>query len=213
MPVAARDWDVFVTETLSQATEDGADTQWIESLSRHAAEKRHAAHQAATKAVLEPDFARFVIALLAWSRCGEVALRDGVADRPLEALAPAMLLGLAKKVVKRAADSDVDDAESLHALRKSAKKLRYGIEYLHGLYGHRAKRYHKRCDRLQKHLGDMNDLETATRLGTELTERGRMDLAPALGLLAHWSERRLRKLRKRVDRVRSDFGRERPFWQ
>ncbi len=59
----------------------------------------------------------------------------------------------------------------------------------------------------------MNDLETATRLGTGLTEGGRMDLVPALGLLARWSERRLRKLRKRVDHVRSDFERERPFWQ
>src|SRR4029079_16519736 len=110
----------------------------------------------------------------------------------------AMLSGLAKKAIKRAAKSDTNDAESLHALRKSIKKLRYGIEYLHGLYGHQAKRYLKRCDKLQKDLGEMNDLETATRLGTELTEGGRMDLAPALGLLAHWSQRRLASLRKRV---------------
>src|SRR5204862_1765159 len=35
----ARDWDVFVTETLSQATEDGGDAQWIDALRQHAAEK------------------------------------------------------------------------------------------------------------------------------------------------------------------------------
>src|SRR5439155_24338995 len=125
---------------------------------------------------------------------------------------PKMLGRLAKKALKRSARSDVDEAESLHELRKSAKKLRYGIEYLHGLYGDEDKAYHKRCDKLQKQLGHINDLETALRLGAELTQDGRMDLAPALGLMAHWSERRLGKLRKRVAGLRSKFEDERPFW-
>ena len=123
-----------------------------------------------------------------------------------------MLERLASKALKRAAESDADDPESLHALRKSTKKLRYGIEYLRGLYGDDAQSYHKRCDKLQKHLGRINDIETALRLGAELTEQGRTDLAPALGLVEHWSEKRLGKLGKRVDDVRSAFERERPFW-
>jgi inorganic triphosphatase YgiF len=208
----ARDWDVFVGETLRQASDDGLDGHWIGVLRDHANEKRHAAHQAATKAVLEPDFARFVLALSAWSRCGEVSFRNGMADRRLDAMAPDMLDRLAKKALKRSARSDVDDAESLHALRKSTKKLRYGIEYVRGLYGADAKAYHKHCDKLQKQLGHINDLETAVRLGAELTQDGRMDLAPALGLLAHWSEARLGKLRKRIESLRSKFERESAFW-
>jgi len=208
----ARDWDVFVTETLQAITDDGADRHWIGMLRDRAGEKRHAAHQAATKAVLEPEFARFVLALSAWSRCGDVAFHDGAGDRPLAKLAPDMLGRLASKALKRAAEAQSDDPESLHALRKSTKKLRYGIEYLRGLYGDGAKPYQKSCDRLQKRLGHINDLETALRLAAELTEQGRTDLAPALGLLAHWREPRLGKLRKRVGGVCSAFERERPFW-
>src|SRR5262249_19507890 len=105
-----------------------------------------------------------------------------------------------------------DDAESLHALRKSAKKLRYGVEYLESFYGDDAKAYHKRCNKLQKHLGRINDFETAVRLAAELTQDGRTDLTPALALLAHWSEKQLAGLREDVDRYRSKFEREPEFW-
>src|SRR5438067_3282702 len=115
---AARDWDVFVTETLPAITEDGADRHWIGMLRDRAGEKRHAAHQAATKAILESEFARFVLALSAWSRCGDVAFRDGEADRRLAELAPEVLERLASKALKRAAESDADDPQSLHAQRK-----------------------------------------------------------------------------------------------
>jgi CHAD domain-containing protein len=208
----ARDWDVFVTETLQRIADDGADRHWIAVLRERACEKQHAAHQAGTKAVLEPEYARFVLALSAWSRCGDGAFQDGEADRRLAKLAPDVLDRLAGKTLKRAAKVDSDDPESLHALRKSAKKLRYGIEYLQGLYGDDTKSYRKRCHKLQKHLGRINDLETALRLGVGLTEEGRTDLAPALALLAHWSETRLRKLRKGVGDACSAFESERPFW-
>jgi len=35
-----------------------------------------------------------------------------------------------------------------------------------------------RCDALQKRLGKLNDLETATRLAAELSDNGHLDLAP-----------------------------------
>jgi CHAD domain-containing protein len=123
-----------------------------------------------------------------------------------------MLDRLASKALKHAARGDTDDVESLHKLRKSAKKIRYGIEYLEGLYGDDGRRYHKRCNKLQKQLGHINDLKTALRLAAELTQDGRTDLAPALGLLAHWSDERLDKVCKRAGRLRSAFEDERSFW-
>jgi triphosphatase len=208
----ARDWDVFLADTLPRAVKDSSDPDWIEPLRARALERQHAAHQAAKKAVLEPAFARFVLAFEAWSRSGEGALPHRLLDRPLKQVAPDMLSRLARKVESRLADSDPDDADSLHSLRKSAKKLRYGIEYFESLYGKKAKAYYKRCNALQKRLGDLNDLATLTRLAAELTRDGRLDLAPALGILANRSEALAAKELKGLGKALRNFEREDPFW-
>jgi triphosphatase len=209
----ARDWDVFVAETVPAAIEGGVNRAWIEPLRARAMGKQQAARQAARRTVLAPEFTRFVLAFQAWSRCGDALLPHRLIDRPLAKVAPGLLDRTAEKVDKRLAGSGDDDPTSLHALRKSAKKLRYGIQYLDGLYGREAKRYLKSCDALQKRLGDLNDLETATRLATELSQDGRLDLAPALGMLANWSESRRPRLLRRARKARAAFAREEPFWQ
>src|SRR5262245_8455934 len=208
---AARDWDVFLADTLPTVLKAGADLDWIEPLRTVAVERCHAAHSAAKKAVLDAAFTRFVLAFHAWGLSGGNTLAAKAHTLSLEQVAPKMLTRLAREAERRLDDSDEGDAASLHRLRKSAKKLRYGVEYLESLYGKRAKAYHKRCDGLQKRLGAINDLSTLIRLATDLA-RERVDLAPALGVLVERGESLLRGeltgLPKRVNR----FAREQPFW-
>ncbi len=119
----ARDWDVFVEETLPAAASGGVAVGWIEALQAAAEAPRHAAHQVAKKAIGAPSFARFVLAFRAWSRCGAAALaRDG--DRAMGALAPHLLDRLERRLAKRLDRIDASDAASFHAVRKSTKKLR-----------------------------------------------------------------------------------------
>jgi inorganic triphosphatase YgiF len=209
----ARDWDVFVAESLPHAVKDEAEFGWTEPLRDLAVQRRDAAHQAAKKAVLEPSFARFVLAFQAWSRHDTGAFDPDEIDQPLKRIAPAALSRLAHKVEKRLAESDPDDAESLHRLRKSAKKLRYGIEFLRGLYGRKASPYYKRCNAMQKRLGKLNDLASLTRLATKLTGDGRVDLVPALGILANRSETLQAKVQDGLDRDFRRFRREDRFWR
>jgi CHAD domain-containing protein len=108
-------------------------------------------------------------------------------DRPTGKVAAAMLSRVAHKVKGRLEDLDLDRRESLHSLRKSAKKLRYSLEYFPGLQGRKGETYHKRCDTLQKRLGRINDLDNLVRLAGELTAGDRLDLAPALGVLGERS--------------------------
>jgi inorganic triphosphatase YgiF len=209
----ARDWDVFLGETLPSAASDGVATGWIEALQAAAETKRHAAHQAAKKAIGAPSFARFAVAFQAWSRCKASALaHDG--DRAMGGGGlPADLLDrLEHKLAKRLGDVDKRDAASLHAVRKSAKKLRYGVEYLDSLFGAEAGRYAKRCNRLQKKLGTLNDLETAERQIAELVGNGRLDLAPAAGALSNWCEARRPKCLKKALKACTTFAKRDPFW-
>lgn len=208
----ARDWDVFLSESLEEAAPGNGDAEWTRPLRTLGRQRQHAAHQAAKKAILEPGFTRFVLAFRAWSVSGEGALRSGLLDRPTDAMAGRLLSRLANKVDHRLAGADCDDFESLHSLRKSAKKLRYGIEYLEAQYGDESKRYCKRCNALQKRLGRINDLVSSTRLAGELARDGHLDLAPSLGILASRNEALINRDMKKLRRTLRKFEREDRFW-
>jgi inorganic triphosphatase YgiF len=208
----ARDWDAFVEETLPKAHVHGLDHGWMESLRQLAEEKRHAAHQAVKKAIAEPAFARFVLSFRAWSGCAEAALTPHVSTLSMKDVAGNLLGRLERKVARRLDRSDADDPASLHALRKSVKKLRYGIEYLDALFGPEAQRYVKRCNALQKKLGALNDLETASRCVVDLADNGRLDLAPAMGALVNWGEAKRPKLVKKALKARAAYSRQGRFW-
>jgi inorganic triphosphatase YgiF len=209
----ARDWDVLAEETLQQAEAEGVDRGWMGLLRGAVEERRHAAHQAAKKAIGEPDFARFVLSFRAWSGCRAAALASDTKDLPLERLAPDLLDRLEKKAARRLDRSDDDEPVTLHALRKSVKKLRYGVEYLDALFGREAARYAKSCNSVQKKLGALNDLETAERRVAELAENGRLDLVPAMGALMHWAEARRPKLLKKALKACATYSRADPFWR
>jgi inorganic triphosphatase YgiF len=209
----ARDWDVLASETLPRAEADGVDRGWTEPLRIAAEEQRHAAHQAAKKAIGEPEFARFVLAFRLWSGGAVAALLPRARDLPLRRTASSLLDRLENKVVRRLDRSDADDPASLHALRKSVKKLRYGIEYLDVLFGREPRRYLKHANALQKKLGALNDLETAQHRLAGLAGDGRLDLVPATGALINWVEARRPKLLEKALKARATYCREDPFWR
>ena len=76
-------------------------------------------------------------------------------------LAPELLDRVATKVLQRGKRLGRRSDEELHALRKSLKKLRYGVDDLAGLYRPKAvKAYLRGCKELQKLLGSMRTGET-----------------------------------------------------
>jgi CHAD domain-containing protein len=101
----------------------------------------------------------------------------------------------------------------LHALRKSPKKLRYGIDFLRPVFDPAPlKPYMRDCKKLQQILGDINDTVTATTLAERLVKGTQLDLAPAVAALAEPLDRRrgdaLSLLAKRWDA----FSDQPPFW-
>lgn len=210
---AARDWDVLLEETLPKARMQGLDRSWLDSLRNVAEENRHTAHQAAKKAIGEPAFARFVLSFRAWSGCREAALVPHASTLSMRDVAGDLLDRLERKVARRLDRSDADRPAHLHALRKSVKKLRYGIEFLDALFGPEARRYVNRCNALQKKLGALNDLETASRRVVDLADNSRLDLAPAMAALVNWSEARRPKLVKKALKACAAYSRQDPFWR
>jgi CHAD domain-containing protein len=180
----ARDWDVFCLQILPAVLAAERDVGWRDLLLEPATAARTAAHDAFTREIRSPAFTRLVLGLAAWAE--EMRLSGNPEPwRPLEDLYPALLDRLVTKVARRGRRIRHRSETELHALRKSLKKLRYGIDFLRPvLHPGLLRPYRHDCKKLQQALGDINDTVTATALAERLVKGTRLDLAPAVGALA-----------------------------
>jgi triphosphatase len=213
----SRDWDVFCLEALPSALDQAENIGWIDLLRPVAQARREAAHADFLRTLDAPAFTALTLGLAAWAEDGaahERLIGNEKLRRPLARLAPKMLDRLQRKVDRRGAAMKTLAGEELHALRKSLKKLRYGVEYLTPLYPAKAvKAYLKHCKALQKSLGAINDAVTAVRRAEELTENGRADLAAAVGALAQKVKGSRRKATKSLVKRWRAFDDEQRFWR
>jgi triphosphatase len=213
----ARDWDVFCLDTLPEAMDNTPAAAGWEHLLREAAEtERRAAHRRVEEELGGPVLTGFVLGTAAWIEEGTARptlLDDKGMRQRVAKLAPELLDRVAAKVVQRGKRLGRRSDEELHALRKSLKKLRYSVDDLAGLYRRKAvKAYLRGCKELQKLLGSMNDAAVAGKLANELSAGDRAGLAPAVGALATWSERRRDKARNDLSAAWATFRKASPFW-
>jgi CHAD domain-containing protein len=212
----ARDWDVFCLDTLPKAMDGAPGAGWGHLLREAAEAERRAAHRRVEEELGRPALTGFVLGMAAWVEDGSarpVLLGDKRISRRLVKLAPALLDRVAGKAARRGKRIGRRSDEELHALRKSLKKLRYGADDLAGLYGRKAvERYLRGCKELQELLGRMNDAAVAGVLAEQLSAGDRADLAPAVGTLAGWGERRRDEARQRLPGAWATFRKASPFW-
>ncbi|MBS5902920.1 MAG: CHAD domain-containing protein [Acetobacteraceae bacterium] len=187
---AARDWDVFCEETLSEAGKEEGTAEWVALLRPAAEECRVEAHAAMLEELRRPALGALVLGLAGWAE--DPAVLGGVAvGKPLAKVAPGLLEGVARKVRRRGRKIRHRSMEELHSLRKALKRLRYGLEFLSGLCPEKAlRRYLQGCKELQEDLGGLNDAVTAIAMAEKLVARRGTELAPAMAGLAQWAEAR-----------------------
>jgi len=186
----ARDWDVFALETLPEAEQDAPGADHVRLLGAAAAAHRDAAHSAVRTELAGAGFTGLVLGLAAWVDEGAAApalLGDTMLERRVETIAPDLLDRLADTVARRGRHLGRASGEELHRLRKALKKLRYGVEFLEGLYKHRSVRaYLHPCKALQEQLGAVNDAAMTGHLAERLAADGTAGLAVAVAALAAW---------------------------
>lgn len=124
------------------------------------------------------------------------------AASPVLATAPGLIRGLYKKVRKTGDRLKEDSSgEEYHKLRKRAKRLRYALEFLSGMYGKPAEKLISSLKDLQDVLGDHQDAEVAIAHLRELSAEGGQgqELPPravfVMGAIAYRYELQLGDLR------------------
>jgi len=177
----ARDWSVFCAEQLPHIFARADKPGWGGLIRDAALAKRREAFDRAAELIGAPPFVALALSLGAWAEEAERQPRllgDARLDQPIERLAPDLIERLARQVRKRRRKAEGGDPAALHALRKALKRLRYGLEFLDGVYDGPA-RAHKRITKLLKRLGDLNDAAAAARLAETLSAEA-VELAPAV---------------------------------
>lgn len=168
----AREWDVFVTQTLRAIRKQMPQNTGLRETQR-ASEKTREKHHAAMQASLaSPDFQRLILRIGHWMQGGywqEGKGQEGKRKESLTAFAASTLEKRAKPASKRGKKLARADAAQLHALRIACKNLRYSAEIFAPLFGEaKTTRYLQSLSALQDTLGALNDNTVARRLLDEM---------------------------------------------
>lgn len=202
----ARDWDVFVTQTLPPIVGQLPGNRPLARLLADAASLHDARRQAALEAVLSQRYTRLALTLglqlarQAGPQGGPVALGE---------FAMQTLTRQHKRLRRRGRHHTTLNPAERHALRIAAKKLRYAAEFFAGLYPRkRARPYLAALAALQDVLGALNDAAVTQRLLAELPARGR-----AACIVSGWTACASREHLQQLDQTWRNFTRQKVFWK
>ena len=161
----ARDWDVFLAETIPALGVADFDPAGATILTDQADAMRKAAWARVSEAIDTPEYSAFALDLLEaayvqeWCRSAD-ALSGDAAEFARVALAKGH-----QGAVEVAGKIDLNNLDTLHDLRLELKKFRYTAQIFRGLYPKvRRKPYFSALAKLQDQLGALNDAVVAQRL-------------------------------------------------
>lgn len=183
----ARDLDVFLTQMLPPVEAAHPASQELQRL-REAAEAARGAAYADLRRMLDSrPFNRMLLDLLGAQDV--TMLLSDTPDAPLRPIATGLLRKRHRKLMRTAEGFATMPLEQRHEVRIAAKKLRYAIDYLGGLFpGDAARTYRKGMSRLQDDLGHLNDAAITSDLVDQLAAgdtEARIGAAMVKGWYAH----------------------------
>jgi len=188
----ARDWDVFVTETIPDFVRDhpGIDPA---AIARAAQTFRRPAHEYVAAALNAPSYAAWRNRFEEWSAKNDWRAGLGIhayrrLDGKFREIAGGMMDRAARRAAKRGASIDALAPEGLHELRKTMKSLRYGAEFVGSLYPHaERKQYIEAVAAVQEAMGAFNDATVTLTLIERLAARSGEDGAATREALRNWA--------------------------
>jgi len=218
----ARDWDVFIRETLpplaAALARDATTAAALKRLRARALTRGRVARAAARDAIASRRFHRLLLAgglFCATPRFGTetataVAGQPDVLRERADTFASGLLERRHRKLRARAAALLNGTPEERHAVRIAAKRLRYVAEFFSPLFPRkRVKAYLKALTALQDVLGRLNDAETALRVANET---GGPAADAAAGTVRGWVAAQAAALEPGLAGAWQQFADAKPFW-
>jgi inorganic triphosphatase YgiF len=221
----ARDWDVFLAETLVPVRESLPDDPSLEVLAERAKEARERSYRRARRALDTRRFTALLLDVGYWIELEDWSAPDkkertASLNVPVSDVARPLLNRLWLAARDGGHDLEILDRRALHALRIRIKKLRYGSEFFASLFpSGDAKPLLRLLRQLQDHLGHIQDV-TATAallegLAPKKKKKKKKDVRAierAAGIIAGWQASSERATRTQLARTWAEFEAQGPFW-
>ena len=189
-----RDFDVLMAEIVAPVARALPGDPRLTDLAGVVTDRLYSARAEAELMLSRPQYALMLLEAGA-SLHGSAFIALAESEQiPLEQFARQRLRSLLRKTLRLAAAAKEDQPSSLHELRISVKRLRYGIEFFGDLVeGNRASRLLEHLASLQEELGQLNDLASA---GASLMACAGNDpnLREAVALIGGWHGARYARL-------------------
>lgn len=166
----ARNLDVYLDRSARPEAERESGALDVSDFIDTMEARRTAAYDGVVALLRAKPFRRLMLDLVEWIETGPWLLDDDAMqtmrrDRPVQGFAADSLDRARSKVRKKGRKLAGLDPRARHRLRIDAKKLRYASEFFAGLArGRKERERHETfidaLERLQEHLGDLNDIDT-----------------------------------------------------
>ena len=219
----AREWDVFVTETLAAMRHRLPEEDALAPLEHAAGGRRADANAAASAAIADGHATHVLLTLEGWLHDGAWRA-GGDADpvgRDAVAFARERLDAMVKKARKLGKKHHKLSDAKLHRLRIRLKKLRYTADAFAGLFPDGdSKTYLTRLETLQDTLGALNDAATGDELLAEIRPRLADDqgastatIERAVGVARGWLAGQAARDLAALPKAWSALANTQPFWR
>jgi inorganic triphosphatase YgiF len=176
---SARDWDVFLTETLAPLEEAFPGDADLAVLRTRGEATQAKAQASAGVALTQPAYSQLLLAFSAALFRVEpptIAADDKASAASLRKFARRRLQKRAQMIERLASEHGKMNAERRHELRIAFKKLRYALEFFSPiLQRKRLAAYQTSLATIQDLLGTLNDQVTASRLIKDMHAKGEPD--------------------------------------
>jgi inorganic triphosphatase YgiF len=183
----ARDADQFLEKVAWPVFERHSGEPGMEQMIAFYRHRRDDAFEAAVEAVSAREFDDLALDVEAWIETG-AWISSEAAARPFDETAADVLGARHRKLIKEARHLDRLDPAERHRMRIQAKKLRYGIEFVDGVWtgrvvNARRKGMQNALERMQDSLGELHDIAVGRLSQRALACEPPDSLSPALARL------------------------------
>ncbi|MDJ0947827.1 MAG: CHAD domain-containing protein [Alphaproteobacteria bacterium] len=219
----ARDWDVFILETLDHIHEHVPKDSGLDLVCQCAEEARSDAYERARETIENGRFTALMLRLDIWldkTLWANRAEHAATLDLPLRQYSDGMLRRLDRRMRKLGDRHEELTEEQFHNLRIRGKRMRYSAEFFAELYDAKAVRQLLKAVRaIQDRLGSLNDAVVARDLLDELQQRTASNRsrktasARALGMVEGWNFARIERDLARFPEVWKSYRAVKRYWR
>jgi triphosphatase len=210
---AARDWDVFVNETMTRSARAVAGHLGIAELKKRAQAARRDTGKSARDTIAAPAYTAMLLRLSAVLNTGNWRANGGDGAAALAQFATAALARQHARVLKRGRGMETLAFKDLHRLRIAVKRLRYTAEFFLPLEPKKTRASLRALSELQDLLGRLNDSAIAWRLLDSLgAQASSPSYQQAVGYVRGWSAAEAERCRDQLSGAWEQFLETPPWW-